>query len=129
MEPLCYDELTFEERMHLGSLEKHPGFIVFKKLCESACMQATARAISTDPEDPAYDTKLKSRQLVARVTNDFSATLIKSIMMHSEAGRVEQEAKRVQQVLEEVVGVEDTEVQFGSMRKKKSPSKEKTEVV
>jgi hypothetical protein len=130
MEMLCYENLTLEQKMYLGGLEKHPGFSVFKMLMEDICMKATAKAISTDPEDPAYDTKLKSRQLTARITNDVCATLIKSIVMHSKAGEIETEAKKLQEVLEEIVGVEDPDVQFGSMRQKKSPSsKQKTEVV
>lgn len=125
MEPLSYEGLSFEDKMYLGGLEKHPGFPVLKKLMEDACLQATAKAISTDPEDPAYDTKLKARQLIARVTNDVCATLLKSIVMHSEAGKIEDQIRRIQAVAEEVNGVEEPSPVFGSMRvKKKSPPQE-----
>lgn len=112
MEPFGYNELSLEEKIYIGSLSKHPGFVVLKKLMDSACDQATKLVIKLDPEDPAYDTKLKARQLVARVTNDVCATMLKSIVMHTNAGAVEEQAEELKKALE-ASGAEAPELGLG----------------
>ena len=116
MEPLCYDKLTFDERIYLGSLSKHPGFIILKKLFEDACNQAVQSVIKLSPEDPEYDRKLRARQLVARTTNDVCATLLKSIMMHSEAGELEESTKIAQEELK--TETKEFGEAFGSFQRK-----------
>ena len=111
MEPLGYSELTTAEKMYLGDLMRHPGYAVLKKLMEAASTQATENVTKLDPEDAAYDAKLKSRHLVSRVTNDVCATLIKSVVMHSEAGIVENQLQK----LKEEVGDVEVNGRLGSM--------------
>lgn len=113
MDPLNYEGLNTQEKLYLGSLSKHPGYVVLRKLMDDACRQATELVIKLNPEDPQYDAKLKARQIVARTTNDVCATLIKSIVMHTEAGVVEEQISKSEEALEEVHA--SLGAQFGSV--------------
>lgn len=104
MKPLCIDTLTSEERIYLGNMASHPGFIVFKKLVADACKQATEEVVRLDPVDDGYERKLKALQFSARAINQFSAMLIKSIEMHSLAAVLEEENKELEEQ-EEVVEI------------------------
>jgi hypothetical protein len=125
MDPLNYEGLSLEDKMALGNMQLHPGFIVMKKLFEDACDQATASAIKLNPEDPQYETILKIRHLTARVTNEVCATLIKSIVMHSQAGQIEEQAKKIEEALKKATGdTVELESKYGSMKIKKSPERD-----
>ena len=114
MNPLAYDELSFDEKIFLGSLSKHPGFIVLKRLMESACKQATENLVKLNPEDERYNEKLKARQMAARITNDVCASLLKSIIMHSESAQIEEASKKAQEEIEKEV----EEFGIGSFKRK-----------
>jgi len=96
MEPLKYEGLGLQEKLDLGRMAEHPGFAVQKKLFDDACQQAVRAVIKLNPEEKDFESTLKMRQLVARITNDVCATLLKSIAMHSESGRVEVMVKEVE---------------------------------
>lgn len=100
MEPLKYEGLGLQEKLDLGRMAEHPGFAVQKKLFDDACQQAVRAVIKLNPEDPNFESILKMRQLVARVTNDVCATLLKSIAMHSESAKVEVSIKELENSLE-----------------------------
>lgn len=102
MDPLCYDSLSLEERIYIGSLSKHPGFIVLEKLMHDACNQMNSKVIKLKPEDADYDRKLKAFQLEAHVANDFCATLLKSIKMHTQAGELEEQYNKNQELAEQL---------------------------
>lgn len=113
MDPLCYDSLSFEDKTYLRALSKHPGYVILRKLMEDACRQATEAVIKLNPESENYSNVLKSRQIVARTTNDFCATLVKSIVMHTEAAETEEKVNKEQEDLEEA-GV-SLDAKFGSV--------------
>lgn len=74
------DEL---ERAQLINMTFHPGYQILIHMMNQACELATAAVIKLDPivtED--FDRKLSSLQNIARATNDFCASLIKSIEAH-----------------------------------------------
>jgi len=100
MEPLKYDGLGLQEKLDLGRMAEHPGFAVQKKLFDDACQQAVRAVIKLNPEEKDFENILKTRQLVARITNDVCATLLKSIVMHSESGKVEVAVKELETSLE-----------------------------
>jgi hypothetical protein len=83
---------------------------------EEACKQSVDRIVMVDPEDPEYDAKLRTRQMVARVVNDFCATLIKSIWMHTESGKLEEQQQKVLEALQEEVVVDGGSTVLGSAR-------------
>jgi len=118
MEALCYSELTLEEKLYLSAMAQHPGFTVFKKLIDDAFKQKMASIVDLSPEDPEYDTKLRSRQTDLRLTKEICAILIKSINMHAQAALVEQNVNKARE--EEKLNEADPEFQarFGSIKEK-----------
>jgi hypothetical protein len=100
MDPLMYEGLTPQQRLDLGRTSETPGFAVIKLLLDDACDKSLKAVIKVSPEDPEYDQKVKARQLVSRVTNDVCATLIKSIIMHSEVAKVQANLMRAQKELQ-----------------------------
>ena len=85
MKLLCDGDLTLDEKTYLARLSMDPGFVVLKKLCADACEKATAEVIRLDPMTDNYDKKLASLQWTARSINDFSSTLIKSILAYAQS--------------------------------------------
>jgi len=118
MDPLCYESLSFDEKMSLGGLATHPGYVVLKKLMADACLQPTIALVKIKPDDVDYDRKIKANQLAAHITNDVCATLIKSIIMHTASGRLEGSEQRAQEELDKAVS--EVRSQIGSMSIKKS---------
>jgi hypothetical protein len=117
MNPLSYENMSLEDKQYLGGLSQHPGYPILQRLMEDACRQATEAVIRLDPTDNEYDRKLKSLQMTARIMNDFCATLIKSIVMHTQAAKIEEAINNSDQAIEEVVELE-TPISFGSTRRK-----------
>jgi hypothetical protein len=102
MEPLLYDktELTHQERFDLAVVLETPGFAVIKKLFEAACQQKLGAIIKLNPEDVNYDSLVKSRSLVSRTTNEVCAAMIKSIVMHAQTARIDEEVEKARKALE-----------------------------
>lgn len=98
MKQLLCEDLPFDERMHLASFNMTPAYQIVKRMMNDACSKATAEVIKLDPLTEQYENKLKCLQLVARATNDFSATLLKSIEVHAQAAfQMEQEDKELEE--------------------------------
>ena len=116
MDPFCYDELSQDERLYLSSFAKHPGFLVLKKMMENASRQATEAVIKLNPDDKDFDTKLKNRQMTARIVNDLCATLIKSIVMHSNAAAIQEEQEEFDKKMKEAGVAIPEELGLGSVR-------------
>ena len=116
MDPFCYETLTQEQRLYLSSFAKHPGFIVLKKMMEDACSQATTAVIKLNPDDKDFDVKLKNRQMTARIVNEICATLIKSIVMHSDAAAVQEEQEEFDKKMKEAGVAIPEELGLGSVR-------------
>src|ERR1700677_1547602 len=112
MEPLLYDktELTHQERFDLAVVLDTPGFAVIKKLFEAACQQKLAAIIKLNPEEPNYDSLVKSRSLVSRTNNEVCAALIKSIAMHAQVARIDEEVEKARKALEAGETTEGEEV-------------------
>ena len=123
MDPFCYDELSQDERLYLSSFAKHPGFLVLKKMMENASRQATEAVIKLNPDDKDFDTKLKNRQMTARIVNDLCATLIKSIVMHSNAAAIQEEQEEFDKKMKEAGVAIPEELGLGSVRIKPSGRK------
>ena len=85
MKLLCDGELTMEEKSYLARLSVDPGFVVLKKLMGDACQKATEDVIKLDPTIEDYDKKLAALHWTARSMNDFSATLIKSVLAYTQS--------------------------------------------
>ncbi len=104
MEPLGQN-LTTEQKIYLGNLTNHPGYVVLRQLFEEVCNQANARVIKLKPDNPEYDRLLKVYQLQAHDVNDVCATLIKSITMHTIAGQVEDKSNKIKEAAAKVGSV------------------------
>jgi hypothetical protein len=100
MDPLMYEGLTPQQRLDLGRTVETPGFAVIKLLLDDACDQSLRAIIKVNPEDPDYHTKVEARQITSRIMNDVCATLIKSVVMHSEVAKVEANLARAQKELQ-----------------------------
>jgi hypothetical protein len=94
MNPFLYEEMSFQDKMFLGDLVKHPGFGVFRRMIDDACNQFNTRLIRLNREDPSFKDKLDAYQLEAHVANEICATLIKSIVMHTRAGELEEQVQK-----------------------------------
>jgi hypothetical protein len=86
---LCRD-LTFAEQMALASLTQHRGFEVLTKIFDEACVEANQAPIKLDPMIEKYDQKLKMLTLVARLTNDFCASVRNTVTVHISAAVAQQ---------------------------------------
>lgn len=124
MQPLKYTSLTLQEKNALKDMMQHPGFAVQKKLFDDACRQANEALIKLNPEDADYDRLAKTRHMTARLTNEVCATLIKSIIMHSESAKIEnaieqqnKENKEPESAAPQLVGTK-----FGSFSMKPRPA-------
>lgn len=78
-EPLLSNDLTEAQRFALLGLKQHPGFAVLELMHMAACKRANDAVIKLDPEEEAYERKLKARQAKARERNEFSLLILKSI--------------------------------------------------
>ena len=115
MDPLTYSGITTEQKMYLGALTKHPGWVVYRKLIDDCCEQYNRRVIKLNREEPEYLRKLEAFQNEAHVANEFAATLIKSVIMHSQAGELEDQLNKLQEKVDEANPEFGT--QFGSIRR------------
>jgi hypothetical protein len=87
-------DLKLDEKLLLDAMSRHPGFLVFKKLMESACQTATNRVISLKSTEDDFLQKLASLQSEARAMNEFSSVLIKSAAAHALGGEAELESQK-----------------------------------
>lgn len=97
-------EMNPVERAQLLNMTLHPGYKILRLMMDQACDLATAAVIKLNPSSTDnYKEKLVDLQLIARATNDFCSSLVKSIEAHERIGgleRVEEEDMKV--VLEQV---------------------------
>ena len=84
-------ELTFEEKMILGSLTGYPGFHILVKLMEEKCEEATRKVIGLRADTPDYVKVLQRCQLEARAMHDFSRSILDSIQWQKETALIEQD--------------------------------------
>lgn len=119
MDAFLYKDLTLEEKLYLGSMTRHPGFTVFKKMVDDAFRQMMAKIVELRPDDPDYEKKLKAYQIEAYVTKEVCATLIKSIAMHTEAGALEEKVNKAREEYERANNLDPAIVgKFGNVTKK-----------
>ncbi len=78
-QPLLSDYLTEAQRLALLGLKQHPGFAVLELMLMDACRRTNDSVMKLDPEEEAYERKLKARQAKARERNEFSLLLLRSI--------------------------------------------------
>lgn len=107
MDPLMYEGLSSQQRADLARLIEAPGWAVVKLLLDDACSKTLQAIIKVNPEDVQYDEKVKARQLVSRVTNDVCATLLKSVVMHSERAVIEKRIEEARKNAEDPEGVQE----------------------
>ena len=100
MAKMLLRELTFVEQMALASLTQHRGFEVLTKIFDEACVEANQAPIKLDPLDDEYDKKLKILTLVARVTNDFCASVRNTVHVHVSAAVTEQNRLEQEELME-----------------------------
>jgi len=117
MDALSYEGLGLDEKLYLGSLTKHPGWLVFLKLLENACLQATTKVIKLKRDNPDYDRLVKIYQTDASLINELCAAIIKSVTMHEMSGEMLEEQRKLEEGVE-AAGVDRSVVSsvFGSAR-------------
>jgi hypothetical protein len=94
MAKLLLDDLNPLDRAHVAALTMQPGWAVVVKMFEQACQIAITQVILLSPEDANYNQKLANAQINARATNDFCASILKSIAAHCAAMGEEREAEK-----------------------------------
>jgi hypothetical protein len=82
--PLLGDDLSQAERILLAQLAHTPGFTVFIKMMNAACLKATQDILKLDPELDGYEKKVSERQRRARFMSEFSDLVFSSINYHIE---------------------------------------------
>lgn len=83
MAKMLLRDLNDQDRSALSNLTLQPGWPIVVKMMQEMCEIATSAVIQCDPGDANYVGKLRSLQGIARATNDFCSSLLKSIDAHS----------------------------------------------
>jgi hypothetical protein len=93
MATLLIPDLSPQKKALLAAISGHEGFFVLKEIMEEMCRIATAKTIQLDPMVDNYDKKLASLQQTARAMNDFSSSLLKTMIWHADEARSEQSSE------------------------------------
>lgn len=94
--PLLADGLSTAERVSLGMLAAHPGYVVLEKMIRAAVDRANAKVMKVDPADANYNRVLSATQQEARATNTFAMLVLRSIAYHTQVGALQAQTEESQ---------------------------------